>query len=92
MLPVRMDPLLTYMCECYEELWRRQHPGIAKRLNKRGFDEACLRTFTHLGLAKLVVEENGQEIWKATQKLVRDVGPEMGRLQPSPAPDCEPQD
>ena len=91
MVAVRMDPLLTEMCKRYEELWRRQVPGVAKQLGKGGFDVAFLATLTDRGLAKLVAEENGREIWKATQKLVRDVGPELVKLQPSPAPDYEPQ-
>jgi hypothetical protein len=86
-----MDPLLTEMCKRYEQLWRKQLPGLAKQLGKGGFDVAFLATLTDRGLAKLVVEENGQEIWKATQKLVRDVAPELAKLQPSPAPDYEPQ-
>ena len=35
----------------------------------------------------MVEDENGQPIWKATERLVREVGPELGKFQPSPAPD-----
>jgi hypothetical protein len=80
-----MDPLLTYMCKRYA-----QYPSIAKQYGKM-LDVAFILAFMDLGLARLM-KENGQPIWKATKKLVRDVGPELGRLQPSPAPDCEPED
>jgi len=45
-----------------------------------------LRTFTSAGWARLMIGEDGHPIWKATEKLVREVEPELGSLQPCPAP------
>jgi hypothetical protein len=92
MKTLKMDRLLTEMCEFYEEMWRKDNPDFADQLDKSGFATAFLGTYIHFGRADLVEDENGQLIWKATEKLVREVGPELGKLQPSPAPDFEPRD
>ena len=92
MKTLKMDRLLTEMCEFYSEMWREDHPEIKHQMDESGLAIAFLSTCIHFGLADLVEDENGQPIWKATEKMVRDVGPELGKLQPSPAPDFEPRD
>jgi len=86
-LTLKMDPLLTEMCEFYEEMWRKDNPARSRLLNKSEFIKNFLTASFSCGNADLVEDENGQPIWKATKKLVRELGPELGQLQPSPAPD-----
>jgi hypothetical protein len=90
-LTLKMDPLLTEMCEFYEEMWRKNNPAESHLLNKTDFIKNFLTALFSRGKADLVEDENGQAIWKATKKLVCELGPELGQLQPSPAPDL-PQD
>jgi hypothetical protein len=91
-ITLKMDPLLTKMCEFFEKMWRKEHPDITDQLDHATFVATFLGAFINSGSADLAEDENGEPIWKATEKLVREVGPELGELQPSPAPDIEPRD
>jgi hypothetical protein len=66
---LKMDPLLTDMCEFYEEMWRKDNPAESHLLIKSEFIECFLTMCFSFGKADLVEDENGQPIWKATKKL-----------------------
>jgi hypothetical protein len=70
-------------------VWDRPNTGASRRerYSKSEFIKNFLTVSFSCGNADLVEDENGQPIWKATKKLVRELGPELGQLQPSPAPD-----
>jgi hypothetical protein len=91
-ITLKMDRLLTEMCGFYEKMWRKEHPDTTAQLDHAAFATIFLGAFISSGSADLAEDENGEPIWKATEKLVREVGPELGKLQPSPAPDIEPRD
>jgi hypothetical protein len=87
MQPRRMDPLLREMCKFYDQLWRSNNPGDAELMPKSVLTSAFLRAMSETGRARLVMGEDGRPIWKATEKLVRHLGPEAASLQPCPARD-----
>jgi len=75
----KMDSVLTEMLAFYEQKYREDHPGAA--IDRTGITKAFLMAFQSLGLARLGEDAGGGFIWKATDKLVGELGPAAKFLQ-----------